>query len=98
VVGDRYAITFRGHGLRLIKKLNNLNNYKMAKKVDFKQEAMNSINLITDELNSVNQEFQRFTDKGVKACLGRVRKHLMNIKRAAADGRKHVQEVRNSLK
>lgn len=60
--------------------------------------AEGSLSTIQQELTAANEEFARYKEKGTKACLGRVRKHLMNIKRAASDGRKNVQEVRNSLK
>lgn len=71
---------------------------KSTKKVDYQAATEGALLGIQTELSSAIEEFNRFKDKGVKACLGRVRKHLMIIKRAASDGRKHVQEVRNALK
>jgi len=58
---------------------------------------MNLIKQINNEVNSLNEETEKFYGKKNKAAGARVRKHAMNIKHLVSELRKDVTEVKNSF-
>ena len=71
---------------------------KASPKGNAMKQAEDVLMLIANEFTQAQDEFIRFKEKGIKACSGRIRKHLMNIKRACGDGRKAIQDARAALK
>jgi hypothetical protein len=59
---------------------------------------MNNYNKLKDLLTSIEEDADKFYNKGVSAAGTRVRKGLQDIKTLASDMRKEVTELKNKAK
>ena len=59
---------------------------------------MNNYNKLKDLLASIEEDADKFYNKGVSAAGTRVRKGLQDIKTLASDMRKEVTEIKNKEK
>ncbi|HXI01159.1 MAG TPA: hypothetical protein VNI52_12905 [Sphingobacteriaceae bacterium] len=59
---------------------------------------MNNYNKLKDLLASMEEDADKFYNKGVSAAGTRVRKGLQDIKTLASDMRKEVTEMKNKAK
>lgn len=59
---------------------------------------MNNYNKLKDLLASIEEDADKFYNKGVSAAGTRVRKGLQDIKTLASDMRKEVTELKNKAK
>lgn len=59
---------------------------------------MDQYNKLLDHVKSLEEDFQKFYDKGNAAAGTRLRKGLSDLKKLAQDIRVAIQEVKNSRK
>jgi len=50
------------------------------------------------KLDEIDNEYNRFEEKGISACLGRIRKHLQEMKKQIKPARDDAQQLKEKAK